>query len=190
MAARPHIPNTKLQRHQAIRRILNGRSGRDGVKTYRELRAVLADNGFPAAEMTVRADMAEMGCVKIKDEATGIAWWIVPAWNPAAENLRGKLDPEVVEREVMVKMTAHVSDATVVGDRVHIMTEPRAGYLVAYWIAWLEWQGIIAVQEMLDGCIVYCASLEDATIVRQRLVGEGGADRDDSEDGPVPAGPE
>lgn len=184
MATRPRIPNTKLQRHAVIRRLLNGRSGPTGIHTYRELRSVLAEEGYPVAEMTVRADMAELGAVKVRDDANpSVQWWVIPAWNPAAENLRAKLDPEVVEHEVMIKMTAHVSDMVVISDRIHIMTEPRAGYLVGYWLSWLEWQGIVDVLERLDGCIVYCASAEDAMLVRRRLVGEEGAGDDESEDG-------
>lgn len=179
MATRPKLPNVKLQRHSEIRRILNSRSGPTGVRSYRELQAILADAGFPVSEMTIRTDMFQLGAVKITAEnERGHGWWIIPAWNPAAENLRGKLDPEVVEHEVMIKMTAHVQDVVVVADRIHILTEPRAGYLVAYWISWLEWEGIVDVQERLDGCIVYCASAQDAMVVRKRLYGEGGGTSD------------
>ena len=183
MANRARIPNARVQRHIAIRRIVNGRAGALGVRNYRDLRDTLAEEGIPVSEMTVRSDMAELGAVKIKDEKTNLSWWIIPAWNPAAENLRGKLDPEVVEHEVMLKMTAHASDAVIVGDRIHVMTEPRAGYLVAYWISWLDWHGIVDVLERLDGCIIYCASAEDARVVRSKLLGEEGSTDDGSEDG-------
>lgn len=165
--------NSKAIRHGHIRRILARNSGADGISSYEEMRQVLADEGVETSVVTLKQDFAELGAIKLKDEHTpSITWWIIPAYNPALENLRNNLPVELIENQVAVKVVNHVVDAVVIDSAVHIMTETRAGYLVAYWIAWLPWEGIIRVQEQLDGCIVYCADGEVASMVRARLLGE------------------
>lgn len=165
--------NSKAIRHGYIRRLLAGRSGVDGISSYEEMRLELAEQGIETSVVTLKQDFKELGAIKLKDEDTpSIQWWVIPAYNPALENLRDQLPVELIENQVAVKVVNHVIDAVVIGSAIHVMTETRAGYLVAYWISWLPWEGIINVQEQLDGCIVYCADADTASMVRARLLGE------------------
>lgn len=165
--------NSKAIRHGHIRRILAGRSGDDGINSYEQMKEELKERGVMASIETLKGDFRELGAIKLKDQDTpSIQWWVIPAYNPALENLRDQLDPEIIEQQVMIKVVNHVIDAVVIGPTVHIMTETRAGYLVSYWISWLSWEGMVNVQEQLDGCIIYCADTETASMVRARLLGE------------------
>jgi len=169
------IQYRQVIRHMAIRRILTERAGRNGVHSFRELQRLLSDAGYPVAEVTLRNDMVEIGAVKIRDEEyPTLSWWTIPVWNPSIEDLRRHVDPEVVEHEALMKMAMHAIDAVILGNRIHIMTEPRAGYLLSYWISWLRWEGMVDVQEKLDGCIIHCATPEDAIVIRHRLLGNEG----------------
>lgn len=165
--------NSKAIRHGYIRRALARRSGAEGVSSYDEMREILSEQGMDVSVPTLKMDFRELGAIKLKDEdQPSIQWWVIPAYNPALENLREQLDPEMIEQQVALKVVNHVVDAVVIGSAVHLMTETRAGYLVSYWVSWLSWSGIVNVQEQLDGCIIYCADGETASMVRARLLGE------------------
>lgn len=166
--------STKLIRRSAIRRILSGRFHKDGISKLRTIQELLADvYGIQSHIMTISTDLKDMGAIKVQDRAhPSIQWWVVPAFNPNLENLRESLDPDTVEQEVSNKIAMHAIDIAPAYDRIFIMTEPRAGYLVAYWVSWLRWAGILYVQEQLDGCIIHCLDDDAATRIYKRLVGD------------------
>lgn len=168
------VKSQKLVRRAAIRRILAGRFHANGIKTYEELIAELETQaGIRASKETISRDLREMGAVKVTDEdRQNIKWWVLPAFNPYIEDLRNELDPDLIEAEVGHKLAAHAVGITPVGDRVFVMTEARAGPLVAYWISWLSWPGIIMVQEQLDAAVINCTNDETAIAVALRLLGD------------------
>ncbi len=168
--------STKLVRRAAIRRILSGRFHSDGINSLNTINKLLEDvYGIHAHIMTISKDLKHMGAIKVQDRAKpSIQWWVIPAFNPNLENLREGLDHNTIEQEVSNKVAMHVIDIAPVYDRIFIMTEPRAGYLVAYWMSWLRWPGIMYVQEQLDGCIIHCLDSKAATRIFQQLVGDRG----------------
>ena len=185
---------TKLIRRAAIRRILSGRYGADGISSLVQLQGILTQqHGVTAHIMTISRDLDEMGAVKVQDvEKPKVQFWVVPAFNPNLENLRETMDSQSVEQEVFYKITMHVIDIALLYERIFIMTEPRAGHLVAYWISWLRWPGMVGVQEQLDGCIIHCLDPEHAAGVYELLVGhpldgeeEPSAEAEEGEEEPV-----
>jgi arginine repressor len=166
--------NTGLIRRSALRRILAGRYHTNGIRNLEQMQAELqAASGIHAHIMTISKDLQMMGAIKVRDaENPNIEWWVVPAFNPNAEDLREQMDPEIVEAEVAHKIASHVIDIAPVHQFVYVMTESRAGNLVGYWLSWLTWGGIIMVQELLDGCIIHCINDEAAVMVAERLIGD------------------
>jgi arginine repressor len=181
--------SAQLVRRRAIRQILMNRYHLNGVNSHEEL-VYLLQAGFDITTTvhTVKADLMEMGAIKVKDESRpSISWWMLPAFNPNLENLRETLDTGVVEEEVAHKFNLHVIDIATVGNSIFVMTEPRAGYLVAYWLSWLRWPGILFVQEQLDGCVIHCVDTQTAMDVATQLTGddpdaEGGEDEEEDDD--------
>ena len=177
-------PSVRYLRHQsqlirrtAIRRVLSGRFHRNGINNINEIIRLLAEQGIHTHRMTISTDLQAMGAVKVQDsERPSIMWWVVPSYNPNVENLRESLDPESVEQEVQQKVLMHVVDITPLGSYIYIMTEPRAGAMLGYWISWLSWQGIVFVQDQLDGCIIHCVDEEHALRVYAQLVGKEDGD--------------
>lgn len=166
--------NDKLIRRAAIRRVLAGRFHTRGIRSLEHLQDELRmTTGIEAHIMTLSKDLREMGAVKVRDaENTKVEWWVMPAYNPNTEELRDQMDPEVIENEVAYRLGTHAIDITPVNQFVYVMTEARAGILVAYWLSWLSWYGIVYVQEMLDGCIIHCLNDESAIRVAERLLGD------------------
>lgn len=166
--------NTKLIRHAAIRRILMGRYHTNGISSLQHLQEELeATAGITVHLMTLSSDLRELGAIKVRDaERTSIEWYVVPAWNPNVEELRVHMDAELVESEIAQKIALHVLDISPVQQFVYVLTEARAGPLVGYWISWLNWHGIVYVQEQADGCIVHCLDNQTAMEVATRLVGD------------------
>lgn len=163
-----HKKTEALVRRRAIRKVLAS----EHHSTIPSVRDRLADLGFDHSEITVRLDLQEVGAVRIQRlDKPGEYQWIIPAYNPALEQLRKQLDPEQIEYEVQLKMAAHSVDVHVAETRVHVLTEARAGYLVAYWIGWLQWTEIVHIAEHLDSCIVHCVDAEAAELVARRLIG-------------------
>ena len=164
----------KLIRRAGIRRILAGRFYTNGIKTLEQLQEELRlATGIEAHIMTLSKDLREMGAVKVKDaERPTVEWWVMPAYNPNAEELRDQMDPEIIENEVAHRLASHAIDIAPVNQFVYVMTEARAGMLVGYWLSWLSWHGIIYVQEQLDGCIIHCLNDEAAINVAERLLGD------------------
>lgn len=181
-------PNSKLIRHAAIRRIIAGRYHTDGVRSLEHLQRLLESaTGIKAHIQTLAQDLREMGAIKVRDaERTTVEWWVLPAFNPNVENLRSNMDTDLIESEVGHKLATHVYDLAPYGNFVYVMTESRAGPLVAYWLSWLSWEGIIMVQEQLDSAIIHCVNDHTAIQVARRLVGnrafEGGDEDADTED--------
>lgn len=175
--------NTKLIRHAAIRRLLIGRYHTNGVASLDQLQQELeATAGIRANINTLSADMRELGGIKVRDaERPKIEWYVLPAWNPNVEDLRLVMDAQLIEHEVSQKIAMHVLDIAPVNNFVYVMTESRAGALVGYWISWLSWQGIVFVQEQLDGCIIHCLSDDYAMRVAARLVGDTRLQREEEE---------
>ncbi len=182
---------TKVIRRAAIRRILAGRYGADGISSLTQLQTILAQqHGITAHIMTISRDLDEMGAVKVQDvEKPSVQFWVVPAFNPNLENLRETMDSEAIEQEVFYKLTMHVIDISMLYERIIIMTEPRAGYLVAYWLSWLRWPGMVSVQEQLDGCIIHCLDPDHAEGIYQMLVGHP-LDREEDTDAEAEEGEE
>lgn len=164
----------KLIRRAGIRRILAGRFYTNGIKTLEQLQEELRlATGIEAHIMTLSKDLREMGAVKVKDaERPTVEWWVMPAYNPNAEELRDQMDPEIIENEVAHRLASHAIDIAPINQFVYVMTEARAGMLVGYWLSWLSWHGIIYVQEQLDGCIIHCLNDEAAINVAERLLGD------------------
>jgi len=179
--------NTGLIRRAGIRRILAGRYHANGVRTLEQLQHELRmATGIEAHIMTLSIDLREMGGMKIRDaENTEIEWWVVPAYNPNTEDLRGEMDPAIIEGEVSHKLAAHVHDITAVDNFIYVMTEARAGYLVGYWLSWLSWPEIVMVQEQLDSCIVHCLNGQAALNVMARLTGNRGPSEEVEDESPV-----
>ena len=166
--------NDKLIRRAGIRRALAGRFYTKGISTREELQSELRmTTGIEAHIMTLSKDLREMGAVKVKDaENPSVQWWVMPAYNPNAEELRDQMDPEIIENEVAYRLGSHAIDIAPIGQFIYVMTEARAGYLVGYWLSWLSWNGIVYVQEQLDGCIIHCLNDECAINVAERLLGD------------------
>jgi len=165
--------NTRLIRHAAIRRILYGRYHSNGIRNLDQLVSELQEvAGIRVTKETVSTDLREMGAIKVRDvERPTIEWWVLPAFNPNVENLRDEMDADLIEAEVGFKLAAHVVDMTPVGRYIYVLTEARAGTLVAYWLSWLTWPGILLVQEQLDGCIIHCVNDHAALEVAEKLIG-------------------
>lgn len=184
--------STKMIRHAAIRRLLAGRYHSRGITSLNQMRDELeAASGIKSHIMTLSIDLREMGAIKVRDaERPSIEWWVIPAFNPNVEDLREHMDADHVEAEVAHKITMHVIDIAPIHNLVYVMTESRAGPLVGYWISWLNWVGIIYVQEQLDGCIIHCLNDEIAINIAESLMGdtrlrerdEEGEGDDDGED--------
>lgn len=166
--------NDRLIRRVAIRRLLQGAYHRDGYRTVDQIRQALHERmGIIAARDVVATDLREMGAVKVRDEERPeVTWYVVPAYNPNVEDLRERMDAELVEQEVAYKLARHVVDLTPLGNEVLVMTEPRAGSLVGYWLSWLAWPEILLVQEQLDSCVVKCVNDAAAISVAVRLLGD------------------
>ena len=166
--------NDKLIRRAGIRRVLSGRFHARGVRTLEQLQEELRmATGIEAHIMTLSKDLREMGAVKVRDaENTKIEWWVMPAYNPNTEELREQMDPEIIENEVAYRLASHAIEIAPINQFIYVMTEARAGILVAYWLSWLSWYGIVYVQEQLDGCIIHCLNDESAINVAERLLGD------------------
>lgn len=158
----------------ALRRLLSGSYHRDGFETLDQIRRALHERaGMVVAKDTISQDLREMGAVKVRDEERpDVKWWVIPAFNPNVEDLRGQMDPELIEAEVARKITAHVINLEPLGNEVIVMTESRAGPLVGYWMSWLAWPEIVMVQEQLDSCIIKCVNAAAAILVAIRLTGD------------------
>lgn len=166
--------NDKLIRRAGIRRVLSGRFHARGVRTLEQLQEELRmATGIEAHIMTLSKDLREMGAVKVRDaENSKIEWWVMPAYNPNTEELREQMDPEIIENEVAYRLASHAIEIAPINQFIYVMTEARAGILVAYWLSWLSWYGIVYVQEQLDGCIIHCLNDESAINVAERLLGD------------------
>lgn len=181
--------NTKLIRRSALRKILMGRYHANGLSSLEAIQAELkAASGIHAHIQTLSVDLREMGAIKVRDaERTSVEWWVLPAYNPNAEDLREQMDQNLVESEVAHKIASHVIDLSPVNNFVYVLTESRAGYLVGYWLSWLTWPEVIAVVEQPDMCIVHCLNDLAAINTASRLVGdarlESGGDDAVREDG-------
>lgn len=183
--------STKMIRRAAIRRLLSGRYHTNGITSLQQMSEELeAASGIKAHIMTLSIDLREMGAIKVRDaERPQVEWWTIPAFNPNVEDLREHMDPEQVEAEVAHKIALHVIDISPVQQFVYVMTEARAGPLVGYWLSWLNWVGIIYVQEQLDGCIIHCLNGDMAINVAEGLMGDirmRGGDEEE-EDGEEPS---
>ena len=183
--------NTKLIRRAALRKILMGRYHTNGLSNLESIQAELkASSGIHAHIQTLSVDLREMGAIKVRDaERPSVEWWVLPAYNPNAEDLREQMDQDLVEAEVAHKIASHVIDLSPVNSFVYVLTESRAGYLVGYWLSWLTWPEVIAVVEQPDLCIVHCLNDMAAINMASRLVGDtrlesGGEDavREDGDD--------
>lgn len=166
--------NLRQIRRMALRRLLSGAYHRDGYETLDQIRRALHERaGIVATKDTVSQDLREMGAVKVRDdERPEVKWWVIPAFNPNVEDLRGQMDPELIEAEVARKITAHVINIEPLDNEVIVMTESRAGPLVGYWMSWLAWPEIVMVQEQLDSCIIKCVNAAAAILVAIRLTGD------------------
>ncbi len=163
-----HKKTDALSRRRVMRRIL----ATEHISDISQLRDRLAEEGHDQAEITVRYDLRDVGAVKLKRiDVPGEYHWVIPAYNPALEQLRSELNEEQLEAEVQLKMSAHAVDVHVINNTVHVLTEPRAGMLVAYWISWVTWNEIVHVQEHLDSCIVHCTDADAAEVIARRLSG-------------------
>lgn len=165
--------NQRLIRRAAIRRILAGRYGRNGIKSYAEMQTELWDRfRIRVGQTTLAADMRAMGAFKAQDpSAPSIEWWGLAPFNPGLEDARAQLDPEIIEREVAYKVAGHVVDVVPVGRMVYVNTETRAGLMVAYWLALLSWPEILMVQEGIESVVLHCLTPHAAVVVAERLVG-------------------
>lgn len=175
----------KLIRHAAIRRLLSGRYHADGIRNLDHLKETLeATTGISVNRMTLSYDLREMGAIKVRDaERPEVEWYVLPAFNPNVEDLRAEMDPTLIEAEVAHKFASHVYDMAPINNLIYVMTESRAGPLVAYWLSWLSWDGIIMVQEQLDSAIIHCVNGATASSIASRLIGRSHDDREEGEDG-------
>ena len=166
--------NNGLIRRSALRRLLAGRYHTHGLRSLEQIRDELRTaTGIEAHIMTISQDLRMMGAIKVRDaEAPSVEWWVVPAFNPNAEDLREQMDPEIVENEVAHKVASHVIDIAPIRQFIYVLTEARAGPLVGYWLSWLTWYGIVYIQEQSDGCIIHCINDESAMRVAERLTGD------------------
>ncbi|MBA2671993.1 MAG: hypothetical protein H0U67_16615 [Gemmatimonadetes bacterium] len=166
--------STMLVRRSAIRQLLAGRYHVNGIASLAELKRLLkVGYGITVHIQSLSRDLMEMGAIKVKDEERPtITWWVVPAFNPNIENLREDMDPKVVEQELQHKISSHVTDTTTVGAYIYLLTEPRAGPLVAYWVSWLKWGGMVFVQEQMDACVIHCLDERAARHIYARLLGD------------------
>lgn len=167
-------PNNRLIRRAAIRRLLLGRYHANGIRSLEQLQTeLLHAHGIRVSRETLNTDLKDMGAVKANDMASGISWYTIPAYNPNVEDIRGQLDPDQVEYEVGAKLAAHAVDVAPVGSVVYVMTEPRAGLLVGYWLRWLHWTEILITREFLDHAEIVCFTPDAALSVAEKLIGYG-----------------
>lgn len=182
--------NPRLVRRAAIRRLLTGRYGFNGIKTIAQLMSELAQPPFNirTSLSTLSADLKSMGAWRVRDPMVpGMEWLGLAPFNPGIEDARTQLDPEVIERELAYKIQGHAYDVVPLGRFIYVMTEPMAGHIVAYWLSLLSWPEILIVQEGLNSAVMHCITVEAAISVAERLVGyredvsEGEEDRPDEE---------
>lgn len=162
--------NEQLLRRAKIRRILNTRSGPDGITSQEELADMLG-----VTRVTVDKDLKEIGAVKTpltRIDGKNYSWWIVPSYNPLLPDLRTVLDDGTIENEVSLKMRANVVEVFLYGRQVFVKTERSAGPLVADWLSLLPWPEILHVSEERNAAIVHCVDVEAALYVKARLLGE------------------
>lgn len=166
--------NDALIRRAAIRHILQGRIHVDGIKSTDQLRDILAASyGISVTKDTVNMDLRKMRAVKVVDEELpSVKWWVIPAYHPQVEDLRNQMDPELIEAEVGLRLDAHVISIVPLHNMVHVLCEPRSGYLVAYWVSWLNWSGIVRVQEGMDSFTIFCVNDHTAVETARRLLGD------------------
>lgn len=184
------LPTTpRLVRRAAIRRILTGRYGREGIGSIRQLKAILEHPPYnlKASLATLSGDLKAMGAFLARDPTDPASeFWMIPPFNPGIEDARSQLDPEIIEREVAYKVVGHVNDVVPIGRMVYVMTAHQAGPIVGYWMSLLSWPEIIAVQKDDSLVLLHCLTSGAATAVAERLVGynpnEEEAEEDDSED--------
>lgn len=177
--------SSRLIRRAAIRRLLAGRYGRNGINGYRQLQEELWDRfKIRAALATLSADMKALGAFKAQDPSTpSIEWWGIAPFNPGLEDARSQLDPEIIEREAAYKVAGHVVDVVPVGRMVYLNTESRAGWLVAYWLSLLSWPEMLMVQEGIDSAVIHCLTTHAALTVAERLTGYRIEKEDEDEEG-------
>lgn len=170
MIERTHAATeNKLVRRARLRALLLARQGLNGYQTVDEIARDLQ-----SSIRTTKRDLYDIGAVKVQASLGGVKaqWWLVPAHNPNLPDYKNELTQEQIRNEVMYKLSNHMLSSFVIENEVILQLERSSGPLVADWVSMLAWPEIIHVSEERSAAVIKCLSVEDATAVHAKLVGE------------------
>lgn len=160
-------------RRQAIRRLLLNQDMHNPLPSIPKItKALELQYQIHVHKDTVNNDLKALGAQRVRNLVTGLEYWILPNHAPQIAAIRAEMPQDIILEAVASKIENHVLDMYTKRDIVFMACEPRAGYLVAYWVSWLNWPEIVLVQEQMDSVIVHCLNERAAEETLIRLTGQ------------------